>query len=120
MASTSLRKNIFSKLDEFVPLLFTTFAGSCIPESLGKRIVVNLELGDLLILIGRHPDELALLEDVGAEGGVGQLHDVAGSHQVEPGLVLVHRVQDGLKVKKKISIIQYTVRHYLPIRGRVL
>jgi hypothetical protein len=74
----------------------------------------------LLILIGCHGDEVALLEDVGAEGGVGQLHDVAGSHQVEPGLVLVHRVQDGLKVKKKISIIQYTVCHYLPIRGRVL
>lgn len=51
----------------------------------------------LLILIGCHGNEVALLEDVGAEGGVGQLHDVAGSHQVEPGLVLVHRVQDGLQ-----------------------
>jgi len=59
--------------------------------------VVDLELGDLLVLVGGDPDELALLEDVGAEGGVGQLHDVAGSHQVEPGLVLVHRVQDRLQ-----------------------
>ena len=36
------------------------------------------------------------LEDVGPEGGVGQLEDVAGPHQVEPGLVLVHRVQNSL------------------------
>ena len=51
----------------------------------------------LLVLVGRHRNEVALLEDVGAEGGVGQLHDVAGAHQVEPRLVLVHRVQDGLE-----------------------
>ena len=36
------------------------------------------------------------LKDVGSEGGVGQLEDVAGPHQVEPGLVLVHRVQNSL------------------------
>ena len=30
------------------------------------------------------------LEDVGPEGGVGELEDVAGPHQVEPRLVLVH------------------------------
>ena len=44
----------------------------------------------LLILVGRHGNELRLLEDVRPEGGVGQLHDVASSHQVEPRLVLVH------------------------------
>ena len=38
------------------------------------------------------------LEDVGSEGGVGQLEDVAGPHQVEPGLVLVHRVQNSLNI----------------------
>ena len=36
------------------------------------------------------------LEDVGPEGGVGQLEDVVGSDQVEPRLVLVHRVDNGL------------------------
>ena len=35
-------------------------------------------------------DIAVYLEDVGSEGGVGQLEDVAGPHQVEPGLVLVH------------------------------
>ena len=37
------------------------------------------------------------LEDVGPEGGVRQLEDVAGPDQVEPRLVLVHRVQDRLQ-----------------------
>ena len=36
------------------------------------------------------------LEDVGPEGGVGELEDVAGPHQVEPRLVLVHRVHNCL------------------------
>ena len=53
-------------------------------------------LSNFFILISRHSDELALFEDVRPEGGVGQLKDVACSHQVEPRLVLVHRVQDRL------------------------
>ena len=61
-----------------------------LPESLGEGVVVDLELGDLLVLVGRDPDELGLLEDVRPEGRVGQLHDVVGPHQVEPRLVLVH------------------------------
>ena len=44
----------------------------------------------LLVLISRHCYKLRLLEDIGPEGGVGQLEDIAGSHQVEPRLVLVH------------------------------
>ena len=36
------------------------------------------------------------LEDISPEGGVGQLEDVVGSDQVEPRLVLVHRVDNGL------------------------
>ena len=51
---------------------------------------------NLLVLVGGYGNELGLSEDVGPEGGVGQLEDVAGPHQVEPGLVLVHRVQDCL------------------------
>ena len=78
-------------------LLAMGFWAAGLPKSLGKGIVVNLELGHFLVLVGRHPDELALLEHVGAEGGVGQLEDVAGAHQVEPRLVLVHRVQDRLQ-----------------------
>ena len=69
--------------------------------------MVDLKLCYLLVLVGGDPDELALLEDVGPEGGVGQLEDVAGSHQVEPGLVLVHRVQDRLNnIFMSLYIIQ--------------
>ena len=59
-------------------------------EAFGEGVVVDLELGDLLVLVGGDSDELRLLEDVRPEGGVGRLHDVASSHQVEPRLVLVH------------------------------
>jgi hypothetical protein len=78
-------------------LLLHSLSSSCVSETLGKRIVVNLQLGDLLVLIGCDSNEVALLEHVGPECGVGELHDVTGPHQVEPGLVLVHRVQDRLK-----------------------
>ena len=54
----------------------------------------------LLVLVGGDGDELRLLEDVRPERGVGQLQDVVGAYQVEPRLVLVHRVQYGLKPKK--------------------
>ena len=82
-------------------LLFHPLGSSGVPEALGKGVVVNFELGNLLVLVGGDPDELALLEDIGSEGGVGQLHDVAGPHQVEPGLVLVHRVQNRLETCHK-------------------
>ena len=84
-------------------LLFHPLGSSGVPEALGKGVVVNLELGDLLVLVGGDPDKLALLEDIGSEGGVGQLHDVTGPHQVEPGLVLVHGVQDRLEKIVKFS-----------------
>lgn len=50
----------------------------------------------LVVLIRRHSHELGLWEDVGPEGAVGELQDVVGPHYVEPGLVLVHGVQDCL------------------------
>ena len=71
-------------------LPFKSLRPAGVPKSLSKWIVVNLQLSDFLVLISRHPDELTLLEDVGPEGGVGQLHDVASSHKMEPRLVFVH------------------------------
>lgn len=50
----------------------------------------------LVILVGGDGDEVGLGEHVGAEGAVGQLEDVVGPDYVEPGLVLVHGVEDGL------------------------
>ena len=45
------------------------------------------------------------LEDVGPEGGVRQLEDVAGPDQVEPRLVLVHRVQDRLQSDVLVRVL---------------
>ena len=45
------------------------------------------------------------LEDVGPEGGVRQLEDVAGPDQVEPWLVLVHRVQDRLQSDVMVRVL---------------
>merc|ERR1712079_940011 len=86
--------------------LFRTFSSSTFTKSLGKRVVVNFQLGDLLILISCHRNKLGFFEDVGSEGGVGQLENVAGPHKVEPGLVLVHRVQDRLSKKRGLEIVQ--------------
>ena len=79
-----------------ISLLFIIFWSSSLTESFSEWIVIDLQLSDLLILVGCHSYELGLLEDVRPEGGVGQLEDVAGPHQVEPRLVLVHGVEDGL------------------------
>ena len=38
----------------------------------------------------------AYLENVSPEGGIGELEDVVGSDKVKAGLVLVHRVDNGL------------------------
>ena len=66
--------------------------------------MIDLELRHFLVLVGGHGDELTFFEDVGSEGGVGQLENVAGPHKVEPGLVLVHRVQDRLGREGEVSI----------------
>lgn len=77
-------------------LLLHPLGTAGVPEPLGEGVVVDLQLRHFLVLICCHCDELALLEHVGPEGGVGELEDVAGPDQVEPRLVLVHRVQDRL------------------------
>ena len=65
-----------------------------------------LKLNYLFILVSSDRDELCLLEYVSPESRVGKLHDVVGTDQVETRLVLVHRVQDGLKTNKKTKKLQ--------------
>lgn len=117
-------KNIFkqNKLDHS---LFLALSGAGIAESFGERVVVDLELRylhdinpstvmthfrftkikfknnttkctNLFVLIGGDGDELGLFENVGSERAVRQLEDVVGADEVEPRLVFVHRIQDGL------------------------
>lgn len=60
--------------------LFFPLPRACVPEPLGKWIVIDLQLGDLLVLVGCDSDELCFLEDVSAERGVGQLEDIIGAY----------------------------------------
>ena len=73
------------------------FSRARIAESFGKGIVIDLELGDLLVLVGGDGDELGLLEDVRAEGCHWYLLNVVAPDQMESGSILVHRVEHGLK-----------------------
>ena len=86
----------------FLP--FDSFRPAGVPKPFSKWVMINLELRHFLVLVGGHGDELTFFEDVGSEGGVGQLENVAGPHKVEPGLVLVHRVQDRLGKEGEVSI----------------
>ena len=78
-------------------LLFIILRSACLSKSLCKGIMINFQLCNLFILISRHANELGLFEDIRPEGGVGQLEDVVGPDEVEPGLVLVHGVQYSLQ-----------------------
>lgn len=51
----------------------------------------------LFILICSDGDKLRLWENISAEGAVRKLHDVVGSHNMKPGLVLVHGIQNCLQ-----------------------
>lgn len=57
----------------------------------------------LVVLVGCDRNEVGLREHVGAEGAVGQLQDVVGSHDVEARLILVHGVQDGLRGGRELA-----------------
>ena len=50
----------------------------------------------LLVLVGRHGDEGRLLEHERVERVPSHREDIVSLHHVNPGLVLVHRVQDNL------------------------
>ncbi|GIY15034.1 hypothetical protein CEXT_324691 [Caerostris extrusa] len=63
-----------------------------------RKFLMNLKL-----LLGSDCDELCLLEDVSPEGGVGELQNIVCPHQMEPGLVLVHRVQDRLRYQQRTT-----------------
>ncbi len=55
------------------------------------------EGGYLFILIRSDSDELRLRENVSPEGAVWKLHYVVGSHNMESGLVFMHRIQNCLE-----------------------
>lgn len=71
------------------------------PESLGKWIIVDLQLGDPLILVGGDTEELGLLEGGGGVEVVGhhvlQREHVRGRNHVQTHVIFMHRGQDNLK-----------------------
>lgn len=68
-----------------------------VSESLGERVVVDLELYDLVVLVGRHSNELGGRKRTGGNqlGHGGEV--VMQTHHVHTGLVLVHRVEQNLQ-----------------------
>ena len=50
----------------------------------------------LLVLIGGDGDELGFFEDVRPKSGIRQFQNVVCTDKMEPGLVLVHRIENGL------------------------
>ena len=63
-------------------------------ESLGEGIVVNLELSDSLVLIGRHAQELCLFEGDSCLEVVAhyqlEAEQIRGGHDVYPHVIFVH------------------------------
>lgn len=66
-----------------------------VAESLGERVAGDLELGDPVVLVGRHGREFGLREDEGAKvlRLRGVLRPLVDVDDVEAGLVAVHGIQ---------------------------
>ena len=78
-------------------LLLEPLGAARLSEALGEGVVVYLQAGDLLVLVGSDGDELRLLEGEGAELFERQPGNVVCPHYVEAGLILVHRIEDRLR-----------------------
>ena len=59
--------------------------------------MVDLELGDLFVLVRCDRDEGGSLECEGVEGAPAHAEHVVGLHDVHARQALVHRVEDDLK-----------------------
>lgn len=72
----------------------------------------------LVVLIGRHRDEGCLGEDVSAEGGVFGAEAVIfiGFHDVDPRLILVHRIENDLEGRKT----EYSVKRSGARYGKII
>lgn len=70
--------------------------------SRGRGAFLESKLIDtyFFVLVSRHRNELGLFKHVRPERRIRQLQDIVGPHQVKPGLVFVHRIQDRLELKE--------------------
>lgn len=60
----------------------------------------------LIVLISCDSDEVSLREHVSPERAVGELQDVVGPHDMKPGLVFMHRIQDSLRMQRNRKYVQ--------------
>lgn len=79
-----------------------------IAKAFREWVVVDLELGDALVLVSSDSDEAHLGKRKGLGEGrtEGELREIVAPGNVESGLVFVHRVENGLKKsfrKKSLS-----------------
>ena len=88
----SRRRIIFHTTSSFGPQL------SVFTETFGKGIIIDFQLGDLFVLVGRHPQEGGLREHERVVGGELQLHEVVALHDMDTGHVLVHAGKDDMAV----------------------
>jgi len=78
-------------------------AEAVVAEAFSERVVVDLELGDLLVLVGGHGDERRLVERVRVERVPAHAEDVVRLNDVDAWLVLVHRVQYDLQTTRVVA-----------------
>ena len=71
-------------------------ADAVVSESFSERIVVDLQLGNLFVLIGRHGDKWRHVKRESVERRPAHAEDIIGLNDVQPRLVLMHRIENYL------------------------
>lgn len=79
---------------------------SRLPEALGKWIVVNLQFGNAIVLIGSYGDKLRLREDKCLLWRPGQLGELTAADDVQPRLILMHAGQHNMTIAIECIIRQ--------------
>jgi len=88
-------------------------ADAVVAKAFSERIVVDLELRDLLVLVGRDGNERRLVKRVSVERVPAHAEDVVRLDDVDPRLVLVHRVQYDLYVIYSYRLLLQLDRHFV-------
>ena len=76
-------------------------ASAVLSESFGKGVVVNLQFGDLGVLVSSDCRESGLWEGEGLEMSPADCVEAVCLDHMEPGLIAVQRVHDDLIIKER-------------------
>ena len=83
-------------------------AEAVVAKAFSERVVVDLELGDLLVLVGCDGNERRLVERVRVERVPSHTEDVVRLHDMDSWLVLVHRVHYDLQPALQLAVYSAT------------